>query len=123
MKFLTETRYAVRIMIDLAQHEGERVPVKAIARRQGISAKYSERIVARLRFTGLVKSMRGVHGGYVLARPAREITIGEIVQRIDGPRRVSEDVRDRPFEAAFEQIQVAAWGVLDALTLEEVAGR
>jgi len=123
MKSWTEIRCAVRIMIDLAQHEGERVRLKDTATRQQISAKYCEKIVPKLQVAGLAKSIRGARGGYLLGRPAKEITIGEIVRCVDAPYRASEDVQDQPFEAAFGQALVAKWRVLDAVTLGEVAGR
>lgn len=105
-------------MIDIAQHE--KATIGSIAERQEIDRKYTELILAELRRTGLVKSIRGTHGGYVLARPAAEITIGEIVRCVDRQYQSSEDPRDRPTEEVFEQMQAAVWKVLDGLTLEKI---
>ena len=119
MRLSTTTRYAVRIMIDIAQHE--KTTLGSIVKRQEISGKYSEQIIAELRRAGLTKSIRGTHGGYVLARPAQEITMGQIVRAVDGPYVASEDLRDEPIEAAIEHAQAALWKVLDGLTLAEIA--
>ena len=107
-------------MIDIAQQQGERVTVKAIAERQDISHKYAEQIIARLRGPGLVKSFRGTLGGYLLGRPADEISIGDVVRAVDDPYEASEDPRDEAIEAAFQQVLAAMWKVLDGLTLARV---
>jgi Rrf2 family protein len=121
MNLTKKTRYAVRIMIDIAQQEGQRMPLGATARRQEISAKYCEQIIAELRIAGLVKSIRGSRGGYVLARPGLDITFGDIVRAVNDPYGPSEDSRDEAIENAFEKVQTAMWGVLDAMTLAEIA--
>ena len=75
MRIATKTRYALRFMIDLAEHESEgRIPMKKIAERQLISKKYLEQVVAPLSEAGLITVTRGATGGYAIARPAREIT-------------------------------------------------
>jgi len=73
-------------MMDIALH-GERGPVilRDIARRQNISEKYLWQVINPLRSAGLVNSVRGAHGGYVLARPAEEITVRDIVSVLEGP--------------------------------------
>ena len=121
MRFTTKVLYAVRIVIDIAQQEGERVPLRYTARRQEISAKYCEQIIAELRIAGLVKSIRGTLGGYLLACPLGEITFGDIVRAVDDPYEASGDSRDEAIENAFERVQTAMWGVLDAVTLAGIA--
>ena len=85
MKISTKGRYALRLMIDLAQHDaGGYIPLRDISRRQEISAKYLEQIVVQLSRAGFVTSTRGAQGGYRLARPAAEITSGEILRAVEG---------------------------------------
>ena len=77
----TRGRYAVRIMLDLAEHGGEGlVPLRAVAERQGISFKYIERIMSSLTSAGLVEGVHGKGGGYRLCRRAGEYTVGEILR-------------------------------------------
>lgn len=86
MKLTTKGRYAVTAMLDLALHGTERpVPLAAIARRQGISLSYLEQLFTRLRQRGLVTSARGPGGGYRLARPPSEISVGEVMVAVDEP--------------------------------------
>ena len=81
----TKGRYALRIMIDLAQHnDGEYVVLMDIARRQNISEKYLEGIVASLSRLGLLQAQRGRGGGYRLAREPEEYSIGEIIRSAEG---------------------------------------
>ncbi len=81
----TKGRYAVRVMLDLAENGGGNVPLKEIAERQQISKKYLEIIVKDLVSAGLVAGASGKGGGYRLCRPAREYTVGEILERTEGP--------------------------------------
>lgn len=81
----TKGRYALRIMIDLAQHnDGEFVVLMDIARRQSISEKYLEGIVATLSRQGFLQAQRGRGGGYRLARTPEEYSIGDIIRSAEG---------------------------------------
>ena len=80
----TKGRYALRIMIDLGEHKDEVVPLKDIAERQELSQKYLEAIMPKLKESGLVIGSAGKGGGYRLAKPIDEYTVGEILS-------VSED--------------------------------
>ena len=83
--FSTKGRYALRVMIDLAQHEGEgNIPLKSIADRQEISKKYLEIIVKELVRGGLVNGVSGKGGGYSLSRKAEDYTVGEILELMEG---------------------------------------
>lgn len=85
MKISTRGRYAIRVMLDLAEHNtGEYVPLIDIARRQEISEKYLEAIVAALSRNDLLFSLRGKGGGYRLARQPEEYTIGSILKVTEG---------------------------------------
>lgn len=85
MRISTKTRYALRFMIDLAEHDGEgRVAMKDIAQRQQISKKYLEQVVAPLKEAGLIAVERGAAGGYSLANDPANITMADIVQATEG---------------------------------------
>lgn len=86
MKLTTKGRYAVMAMVDLAQHVTVGpVTTAEIAARQKISLSYLEQLFAKLRRGGLVNSVRGPGGGYVLSRPADELRIADIVLAVDEP--------------------------------------
>ncbi len=81
----TRGRYALRVMIDLAEHKGQgNIPLKDIAERQGISKKYLEIIVRELVSGGLVSGTSGKGGGYQLCREPEEYTAGEILELMEG---------------------------------------
>ncbi|MCM1056044.1 MAG: Rrf2 family transcriptional regulator [Firmicutes bacterium] len=85
MKISTRGRYAVRLMLDLALNDtGECIKVKDIAKRQGISEKYLEQIIAVLNKAGYVKSVRGAQGGYRLAKDPGDYTVGMILRLTEG---------------------------------------
>ena len=85
MKISTRGRYALRTMVDLAQHGGEGlVTLKDVAARQDLSQKYLEQIVTQLSKAGLVKGTRGPQGGYKLARAPQDYTVAEILEQVEG---------------------------------------
>ena len=86
MRMSTKGRYGVRLMIDLALHSGEGpVLLKDIARRQGISEKYLWNLINPLKTVGLVRSLRGARGGYLLAKQPAEISLKDIMSVLEGP--------------------------------------
>lgn len=85
MKISTKGRYGLRAFIDLAIYsEKEPVSISSIAARQDISERYLEQLMAKLKRAGLVKSVRGAGGGYVLARGAEDISAGEVLRALEG---------------------------------------
>ena len=85
MKLSTKGRYGLRAVVDLALHqEEEAVSLSSIAERQHISMSYLEQLIARLKKAGIVGSVRGAQGGYMLAKPAGEISVGEILRALVG---------------------------------------
>lgn len=85
MKISTKGRYALRLMLDLANnHQYGYTPVKEISLRQDISDKYLEQIISRLSKAGLVISARGAQGGYKLAKAPADCTVGEILRVLEG---------------------------------------
>lgn len=84
MRLTTKSRYGTRMVLDIAIHGTEKpVPISEIARRQNISVKYLEKLISKLKQGNLIKSHRGPFGGHMLARPASDITIGELVRLLE----------------------------------------
>lgn len=85
MMISTKGRYALRLMVDIASRpEGMPVSLKEVATRQNISMKYLEQIVNRLCRAGLLESIRGPHGGYLLTRRLEDYTVGDILRVTEG---------------------------------------
>ena len=81
----TKGRYSIRILLDLAEHRnGEFIPMKEVAGRQGISLKYIERLMPALKAAGLVESVHGIGGGYRLTREPEEYSLWEILELAEG---------------------------------------
>ena len=114
----TKGRYALRVMIDQAEHnQGQPVPLKEIAERQGISKKYLEIIVKDLVDGKLVKGASGKGGGYVLLRSPEEYSVGEIVELMEGTLApvacLQKDAEACPGYA--ECVTLPLWQELDTL--------
>ena len=131
MMISTKGRYALRIMVDLAQHDGdEPVSVRAIAQRQDISGKYMEQIISVLTRAGLLRSVRGAQGGYHLAYAPGEITVGMILRATEGDLAPAECVLDGahhcdrrgacPSRTVFSKVYSAINEVIDGVTLLEL---
>ena len=85
MKLSTKGRYGLRAVLDLGLNgTQEAVSLSSIAERQNISISYLEQLIAKLRKSGIVKSTRGAKGGYILAKPAEEISVGDILRCLEG---------------------------------------
>ena len=114
----TKGRYALRVMIDLAKNEnGQPMPLKDIAERQGISKKYLEIIVKDLVDGKLVKGASGKGGGYVLLRKPEEYSVGEIVELMEGTLApvacLQKDAEECPRYASCTTLPL--WQELDQL--------
>ncbi|MFZ5632262.1 MAG: RrF2 family transcriptional regulator [Bacillota bacterium] len=133
MKFSTRARYGLRAMLELALNydPNEPIPLLQVAERQGISEGYLEQMMTFLRKGGLVRSVRGSQGGYLLTREPAKITAGEIVRCLEGPLSptgcVSED-EPEPCPRAdscaarvlWERVRKSVADVLDNTTLEDL---
>lgn len=118
MMISTRGRYALRVLIDLAQHAGDAcVPLKTIAARQEISLKYLESIVALLTKGGLLVSTRGKEGGYRLMRPASEIFVSEVIRLTEGSLAPVSclDEQGNPCSRAEGCLTLPMWRKLDQL--------
>ena len=133
MKLSTRTRYGLRAVIELAQHEGKRpLQLKAIAERQEISVKYLEQLMSLLRSAGFVRSVRGSKGGYILARPPEQIRLDEVFRCREGPVTTAEWTEDQDYCArsadcvareVWMKVEEAIHGVLNGITLADLVTR
>ena len=121
-------------MIDLAQQSGgEAITLKQISMRQEISVKYLEQIVTLLNRGGLIRSLRGNQGGYLLARAPKDYTIGEILRIAEGDLYPVTCMQERPNQCAhytncrtihfWEGLYKVMDNYLNATTLEDLAGK
>lgn len=132
LKITTKGHYGVRAMLDLAQHYGEGpISLKSVAERQGFSEPYLEQLIGTLRKAGLLKSVRGAQGGYILAREPRDISVGDIIRVLEGPiapvECVSEEAIDKcersqccVTKGVWEKVKTSIEEVLDSITLEDL---
>ncbi|MFZ0158449.1 MAG: Rrf2 family transcriptional regulator [Kineosporiaceae bacterium] len=132
MDISAKTDYAVRALLMLAEAQADgtaTVSADTLAERQHLPRKFLEAILADLRRAGLVASVRGAAGGYRLARPAKEITLGSVFRVVDGP--LAEVRGLRPHETAYEgaathlpvvwvAVRASLRRVLDEVSLAEV---
>lgn len=85
MRLSTKSRYGLRALFDIAYHAGQRpVQIQDIARRQDISPRYLEQIFQNLKKAGILKSKRGPQGGYLIAKPLKDVTVKDIVRATEG---------------------------------------
>lgn len=119
--------YALHAIFDLAsQPPGEPIKIAEIARRQKIPQKFLELILASLKQGGFVESRRGAEGGYLLARSADSLTVGEILRFIEGvPQGKGRSRRktETPFTDLWQQVDRAVSGILDQTTFAELIRR
>lgn len=80
----TKAQYGLRALIEIGKRSQQAVPLKDVAERQGISQHYLEQIASNLRRSGFIRSVRGAHGGYRLARPAEQISAYDVVTALEG---------------------------------------
>ncbi|KZE67438.1 Rrf2 family transcriptional regulator [Fictibacillus phosphorivorans] len=124
MKISTKGRYGLTIMMALAKRSGEGpIALKLIAKEYSLSEHYLEQLIAPLRNAGLVKSIRGAYGGYILAKEASTITAGDIIRVLEGPISPVEvmDDEEPAKRNLWIKIRDAVKDVLDSTTLEDLA--
>lgn len=98
MKISTRGRYGIKAMVDLAIHSqgGKCVSLKSIAQRQGIPENYLEQLMAILKKAEIVSSIRGVQGGYILNKPLEEITVGHLIDVLEGGLAIVDCIDNEP---------------------------
>lgn len=131
MKISSKGRYALRLMLDLAQHDtGDPVRIKEIAARQEISEKYLEQIISVLHKAGYVRSIRGPQGGYFMTKKPEEYTVGMILRLTEGSLapvlclEQEENTCDRQEDCVtlrvWKKLDDAIKGVVDDITLADL---
>jgi Rrf2 family protein len=133
MKLSTRTRYGVRAVIELAANDSKKpVQLKVIAQRQDISVKYLEQLMNALRSGGIVRSIRGARGGYILAKPPNQIKLGEVFYCLEGSVITAECVEDEDYcrraadcaaRLLWVQVEDAIKNVLDSVTVQDLIDR
>ncbi len=133
MKLTSATRYALRALTHLARHGDGRLPASAaVAEAEGLPEKFLVKVLLPLVRAGVLESLRGTQGGYRLARPAKGITLREVVQAVDGPVQgevppVGADAGGRRFDArlraACEKAAEAVRERLRRVRLADLAGQ
>ncbi len=132
MRLSTAGRYALRAMVDLAHHDGEGPVLRRdIAQRQELSSDYLAQLFVKLKRAGLVDSVMGPGGGYVLARPVNEIRAGDVLRAVEEPLRLTQCLEEGQEEPCprmatcvtrvlWERMGHAMIEVLDSVTLAEL---
>lgn len=130
MKISTRTRYGMRAILELAlAYKAGPLQIKVIAQRQNISAKYLEQLIAMIKAAGLVRSMRGPHGGYVLSKPPQDIKLSEIFRHLEGPvltvecvenQEACEQYADCITRQLWMEVNDAILNVLENKTLQDL---
>lgn len=133
MKISTKGRYALRLMVDLALAESTSpISLKDVAGRQGLSDKYLEQIVTPLSHAGIVRSVRGAGGGYLLTRKPEDYTVGDILRPLEGDLAPVECATDPAYcERCSQCVTVELWQeihravsqVVDNTTLADLVKR
>jgi Rrf2 family transcriptional regulator, cysteine metabolism repressor len=133
MKLSTRGRYGTRAVLELALRYGEGpVLLKDVASRQDIPVSYLENLMGSLRASGLVATVRGMHGGYYLAKPPSEITLNQIVSALEGSMAPVECVDEQNYCSRAElcatrdvwcEVKQAIEGVLESITVEDLVRR
>lgn len=131
MKISTRTRYGMRAILELALAYGAGpLQIKTIAERQNISIKYLEQLIAIVKTAGIVRSIRGPHGGYLLARPPQDIRLSDIFRALEGAvftvecvenKDACEQYADCVTRRLWCEVNDAILNVLESKTLQDLA--
>jgi len=124
MNISVKGEYALQAIFDLATQASDRpVKIADIAKRQKIPQKFLELILASLKQGGFVESRRGAEGGYLLARPADSINVGDVLRFIEGPRDEKSRTRrqgESPFSDMWQRVNSAVSDVLDQTSFTDL---
>jgi Rrf2 family cysteine metabolism transcriptional repressor len=124
MNISVKGEYALQAVFDLSsQPAGQPVKIADIARRQNIPQKFLELILASLKQGGFVESRRGAEGGYMLARPASQITVGDVYRFFEGGQKLKSRAKrraDSAFEDLWRQVDEAVSSVVDRTTFADL---
>ncbi|BBD10092.1 RrF2 family transcriptional regulator [Desulfovibrio ferrophilus] len=97
MRLTTKSRYGAKMFLDIALHcGGGPVRIRDISQRQGISVKYLEKLIRKLKEASYIKSKRGPKGGHIITRPLEDISVGDIVRILEGERQLTDFADSEP---------------------------
>ncbi len=125
MKLSARCLYGLRAAFDIAFHNrGRPTQVREMAKRQGVGPRMLEQVLGRLKAAGLVGAQRGRRGGYFLARPAHEISVGDVVRACDGALRLTVGQLPKgpaaPADAVWAGLERDVTAVFDRVTLADI---
>ena len=123
MKLSTKPRYGLRILAQIAADGGDNTPVcgKEVARKQGISIAYIEQILIPMRNAGMIRTVRGRNGGYILARPAQDISLLEIIELFEGHLDLVEDHENNTAAEIWQRLSLVLRNEAKAITVANLA--
>ena len=131
MKLSTKARYGARALVELAAHPDGPISVRVVADRQRFSSKYLEQILNALRAAGLVRAVRGMRGGYTVAKPPATINLRDVYEALEGPVAPvecldhyccpMEDVC--PTRQTWLEIKESVEGLLERTTIQDLVDR
>ncbi len=129
MKLTTQGQYAIQAMIDIASHSAKSktpdkdpISLREIAKNQNIPLPFLEQIAIKLRNAGLLKSIRGAHGGYILLKDKKQVTLADIMQAVEGPINVGPST-NKEFEVTqklWQKLNRGIYSILKSITLEDL---
>jgi len=106
LKLSNKGIYGIKALYELARHfGGDPINIREISERHGLPVPFLEQVLHKLRLSGLVESRRGVNGGYVLARPPGEITLGDAVRALEGPIALCDCLQHAESEAVSDRMR------------------
>ncbi|MDD3361412.1 MAG: Rrf2 family transcriptional regulator [Hespellia sp.] len=115
MKISTKGRYGLRALVDMAANtDGKPMSLTSVAKRQCISLNYLEQVFGTLRKSGIVTSTKGSNGGYLLKKPATDITVREVLQALEGEFTIVERSAEAMQDPLQQAIQTLLWDEIDA---------
>ncbi|HBR02132.1 MAG TPA: Rrf2 family transcriptional regulator [Ruminiclostridium sp.] len=132
MKISTKGRYGLRAMVDIAVHSnGDHVPLSSVAERQNISVNYLEQVFASLRKAGLIKSVKGAQGGYIMAQKPSAIQVGAVLRVLEGDLSVvdktdTQNIGEKSIQyclktQVWDKMDSCINDIVDSITLEDLA--
>lgn len=138
MKISTQTRYALRFLVELALHESksepeDRITTQQVSQKQHISEKYLESIASKLKKAGFVDSLKGVKGGYRLAMPLEQITLGHVMRVmettyfqkhcVENPEKTCPNFKGCAFANCWDTLEENISGIVDCIMLKDIAAQ
>lgn len=128
MRFTAKTEYGVRAILEIAIKDGSPAKVNEIAKNQNMPERFLEQAMASLKKANIVKSIRGAHGGYVLADKPEKITLGKVIAALEGPMAIADCLSENgclqtelcTIKDVWKGVQKKIIEALDSITIEQL---